>query len=126
MTSRTDWKELEPDTSKISQDLRENKKTVQDYGHRLIYIPMKIENLSQKMDEILKILPDLQKGLTDLKTEVVDLKKNQGIALRHPSLDKSESGMPLEQYLFYTRRGRRWKFQSQKPETNGSERLLAP
>ncbi|KAL0451705.1 UNVERIFIED_CONTAM: hypothetical protein Slati_1148600 [Sesamum latifolium] len=77
MTSRTDWKELEPDTLKISQDLREIQKTVQDYGHRLIHIPMKIENLSQKMDEILKILPDLQKGLTDLKTEVADLKKNQ-------------------------------------------------
>ncbi|KAL0462399.1 UNVERIFIED_CONTAM: hypothetical protein Slati_0127500 [Sesamum latifolium] len=77
MTNRTDWKELEPDASKISQDLREIQKTVQDYGHRLIHIPMKIENLSQKMDEILKILPDLQKGLTDLKTEVADLKKNQ-------------------------------------------------
>ncbi|KAL0420982.1 UNVERIFIED_CONTAM: movement protein [Sesamum latifolium] len=36
-----------------------------------------MENLSQKMDEILKILPDLQKDLTDLKTEVADLKKNQ-------------------------------------------------
>ncbi|KAL0455019.1 UNVERIFIED_CONTAM: hypothetical protein Slati_0841100 [Sesamum latifolium] len=36
-----------------------------------------LENLSQKMDEIIKILPDLQKGLTDLKTEVADLKKNQ-------------------------------------------------
>ncbi|KAL0461457.1 UNVERIFIED_CONTAM: movement protein [Sesamum latifolium] len=51
MTSRTDWKELEPDTSKISQDLREIQKTVQDYGHRLIHIPIKIENLSQKMDD---------------------------------------------------------------------------
>ncbi|KAL0456890.1 UNVERIFIED_CONTAM: hypothetical protein Slati_1028200 [Sesamum latifolium] len=36
-----------------------------------------MENLGQKMDEILKILPDLQKGLTDLRTEVADLKKNQ-------------------------------------------------
>ncbi|KAL0434479.1 UNVERIFIED_CONTAM: movement protein [Sesamum latifolium] len=36
-----------------------------------------MENLSQKMDEILKILPNLQKGLTELKTEVADLKKNQ-------------------------------------------------
>ncbi|KAL0399297.1 UNVERIFIED_CONTAM: hypothetical protein Sradi_2273000 [Sesamum radiatum] len=77
MTSRMDWKELEPDNSKISQDLREIQKTVQDYGHRLVHIPMKIENLSQKIDEILKILPDLQKGLTDLKTEVAYLKKNQ-------------------------------------------------
>ncbi|KAL2237554.1 UNVERIFIED_CONTAM: hypothetical protein Sindi_0947100 [Sesamum indicum] len=48
-----------------------------DYGHRLIHIPMKIESLSQKVDEVLKILPDLHKGLTDLKAEVTDLKKNQ-------------------------------------------------
>ncbi|KAL0409606.1 UNVERIFIED_CONTAM: hypothetical protein Sradi_1895000 [Sesamum radiatum] len=68
---------IEPDTSKISQDLRKIQKTVQDYGHRLIHMPMKIENLSQKMDEILKILPDLQKGIIDMKTELVDLKKNQ-------------------------------------------------
>ncbi|KAL2237836.1 UNVERIFIED_CONTAM: hypothetical protein Sindi_0975300 [Sesamum indicum] len=73
----TDWKELEPDTSKISQDLREIQKTVQDYGHRLIHIPMKIESLSQKVNEILKILPDLHKGLTDLRIEITDLKKNQ-------------------------------------------------
>ena len=73
----TDWKELEPDTSKISQDLREIQKTVQDYGHRLIHIPMKIESLSQKVDEVLKILPDLHKGLADLKAEITDLKKNQ-------------------------------------------------
>ena len=73
----TDWKELEPDTSKISQDLREIQKTVQDYGHRLIHIPMKIESLSQKVDEVLKILPDLHKGLTDLKAEITDLKRNQ-------------------------------------------------
>ena len=73
----TDWKELEPDTSKISQDLREIQKTVQDYGHRLIHIPMKIESLSQKVDEVLKILPDLHKGLTNLRTEITDLKRNQ-------------------------------------------------
>ncbi|KAL0313512.1 UNVERIFIED_CONTAM: hypothetical protein Sradi_5750500 [Sesamum radiatum] len=74
------------------------------------------------MDEILKILPDLRKDLTDLKTEVTDLKKNQRDSPEHPSLDKNESGTPLEQYLFYTRRERRWKFQSQKPET----KLLMP
>ncbi|KAL2237487.1 UNVERIFIED_CONTAM: hypothetical protein Sindi_0940400 [Sesamum indicum] len=46
--SRRNGTELEPDTSKISQDLRKIQKTVQDYGHRLIHIPMKIESLSQK------------------------------------------------------------------------------
>ncbi|KAL2252793.1 UNVERIFIED_CONTAM: hypothetical protein Sindi_0074000 [Sesamum indicum] len=30
----TDWKELEPDTLKISRDLRKIQKTVQDCGHR--------------------------------------------------------------------------------------------
>ncbi|KAL2235895.1 UNVERIFIED_CONTAM: hypothetical protein Sindi_1321700 [Sesamum indicum] len=75
--ARRNGTELEPDTSKISQDLREIQKTVQDYGHRLIHIPMKIESLSQKLDEILKILPDLHKGLTDLRIEITDLKKNQ-------------------------------------------------
>ncbi|KAL2248436.1 UNVERIFIED_CONTAM: hypothetical protein Sindi_2695900 [Sesamum indicum] len=66
----THWKKLEPDTSKISQDLREIQKTVQDYEHRLIHIPMRIESLSQKVDEVLKILPDLHKGLTDLKIQI--------------------------------------------------------
>ena len=44
----TDWKELEPDTSKISQDLREIQKKVQDYRHTLIHIPMKKENFEPK------------------------------------------------------------------------------
>ncbi|KAL2237555.1 UNVERIFIED_CONTAM: hypothetical protein Sindi_0947200 [Sesamum indicum] len=35
------------------------------------------ESLRQKVDEILKILPDLHKGLTDLRIEITDLKKNQ-------------------------------------------------
>ncbi|KAL2226501.1 UNVERIFIED_CONTAM: hypothetical protein Sindi_2008800 [Sesamum indicum] len=35
------------------------------------------ESLSQKVDEVLKILPDLHKGLADLKAEITDLKKNQ-------------------------------------------------
>ncbi|KAL0409350.1 UNVERIFIED_CONTAM: hypothetical protein Sradi_1869400 [Sesamum radiatum] len=77
MISGTDWKELKPDTSKILQNLREIQKTVQDYRHRLIHMPMKIETLNQKMNEIIKILLDLHKGLTDLKTEVADLKRNQ-------------------------------------------------
>ncbi|KAL0439151.1 UNVERIFIED_CONTAM: hypothetical protein Slati_2398100 [Sesamum latifolium] len=77
MTKGTDWKELEQDTSKTSQDLRKIQNTVQDYGLRLIHIPMKIETLRQKVDEILKILPDLHRDLTDLKTEFTDLKKNQ-------------------------------------------------
>ena len=38
---------------------------------------MKIESLSQKVDEVLNILPDLHKGLTDLKAEIADLKRNQ-------------------------------------------------
>ena len=42
----TDWKELESDTSKISQDLREIQKTVQDHGHKLIHMSIKIETLS--------------------------------------------------------------------------------
>ncbi|KAL0327610.1 UNVERIFIED_CONTAM: hypothetical protein Sangu_1839000 [Sesamum angustifolium] len=71
------WKEIEADTSKISQDLREIQKTVQDYGHRLSNIPMKVDSLCHKMDEILKILPDLHKNLTDLKTEVADLKRSK-------------------------------------------------
>ena len=90
----TDWKELEPDTSKISQDLREIQKTVQDYGHRLIHIPMKIESLSQKVDEVLKILPDLHKGLTDLRAEITDLKRNQ---MENPETSRSgqsESRLP--------------------------------
>ncbi|KAL0411885.1 UNVERIFIED_CONTAM: hypothetical protein Slati_3778200 [Sesamum latifolium] len=53
------------------------------------------------MDEILKILPDLQRGLTDLKTEVADLKKNQRDSPETSSLDKSESGTPLEQCLLH-------------------------
>ncbi|KAL0401715.1 UNVERIFIED_CONTAM: hypothetical protein Slati_4201400 [Sesamum latifolium] len=111
----TDWKELELDTSKISQDLREIQKMVQNYGHRLIYMPMKIETLNQKMDKILKILLDLHKGLTDLKTEVVDIKRNQR---DNPEASKSRqerSGTPLELCTFYTRRERRWRFQSQTP-----------
>ncbi|KAL2228433.1 UNVERIFIED_CONTAM: hypothetical protein Sindi_1823000 [Sesamum indicum] len=75
--ARRSGTELELDTPKISQDLREIQKTVQDYGHRLIHIPMKIEALSEKVDEILKILPDLHKGLTDLRIEITDLKRNQ-------------------------------------------------
>ncbi|KAL2228414.1 UNVERIFIED_CONTAM: hypothetical protein Sindi_1821100 [Sesamum indicum] len=35
------------------------------------------ESLSQKVDEILKILPDLHKGLKDLRIEITDLQKNQ-------------------------------------------------
>ena len=73
----TDWKELEPDTPKISQDMREIQKTAQDYGNRLIHIPMKIETLSETVDKIFKILPDLHKDLRDLKTEVTNLKTNQ-------------------------------------------------
>ncbi|KAL2232426.1 UNVERIFIED_CONTAM: hypothetical protein Sindi_1422600 [Sesamum indicum] len=38
---------------------------------------MKIEFLSQKVNEIPKILPDLHKGLTDLKVEITDLKRKQ-------------------------------------------------
>ncbi|KAK4389742.1 movement protein [Sesamum angolense] len=71
------WKEIEADTSKISQDLREIQKTIQDYGHRLSNIPMKVDYLCHKMDEILKILPYLHKNLTDLKIEIADLKRNQ-------------------------------------------------
>ncbi|KAL0431023.1 UNVERIFIED_CONTAM: hypothetical protein Sradi_0728300 [Sesamum radiatum] len=126
MTSRTDWKELEPDTSKISLDLREIQKTVQDYGHRLIHIPMKIEVLSQKMDEILKILPDLQKGLTDMKTEVADLKKNQRDS---PETSKSRQERirdALGTVPLLHQKGRRWRFQSQKLGTNGSEKLSTP
>ncbi|KAL2250247.1 UNVERIFIED_CONTAM: hypothetical protein Sindi_2498400 [Sesamum indicum] len=74
---RRNGTELESDTSKISQDLIKIQKIVQDYGHRLIHRPMKIKSLSQKVDEVLKILPDLHKGLTDLKAEITDLKRNQ-------------------------------------------------
>ncbi|KAL0283726.1 UNVERIFIED_CONTAM: hypothetical protein Sradi_7219600 [Sesamum radiatum] len=90
------WKEIEADTSKISQDLREIQKTVQDYGHRLSNIPMKVDSLCHKMDEILKILPDLHKNLTDLKTEVADLKRNQREILKRPYPDKSVSGTPSD------------------------------
>ena len=38
---------------------------------------MKIESLSQKVDEILKILSNLHKSLTDPKVEIIDLKRNQ-------------------------------------------------
>ncbi|KAL2251371.1 UNVERIFIED_CONTAM: hypothetical protein Sindi_2259400 [Sesamum indicum] len=86
MIKGTDWKEFEPDTSKISQDLRVIQKTVQDYGHRLNNIPMKIESLSQKVDEVLKILPNLHKDLTDLKSEIADLKRNQR---ENPNTSKS-------------------------------------
>ncbi|KAL2246207.1 UNVERIFIED_CONTAM: hypothetical protein Sindi_2888900 [Sesamum indicum] len=34
------------------------------------------ESLSQKVDKVLKILPDLHKGLTDLKAEITNLKRN--------------------------------------------------
>ncbi|KAL2227633.1 UNVERIFIED_CONTAM: hypothetical protein Sindi_2122000 [Sesamum indicum] len=37
----------------------------------------RMEILSQKVDKILKILPDLHKYLTDLKLESADLKRNQ-------------------------------------------------
>ncbi|KAK4388172.1 hypothetical protein Sango_2423800 [Sesamum angolense] len=99
-------KEIEADTSKISQDLREIQKTVQDYGHRLSNIPMKVDSLCHQMDQILKILPDLHKNLTDLKTEVANLKRNQRETLKRPYPDKSASGTPLGQYLFYIREGR--------------------
>ncbi|KAL2252184.1 UNVERIFIED_CONTAM: hypothetical protein Sindi_0013100 [Sesamum indicum] len=36
-----------------------------------------MESLSQKVDEVLNILPDLHKGLTDLKEKITDLKRNQ-------------------------------------------------
>ncbi|KAL2228557.1 UNVERIFIED_CONTAM: hypothetical protein Sindi_1835400 [Sesamum indicum] len=67
--------------------MREIRKTVQDYGYRLIHIPMKIESLSQKEDDVLKILPGLHKGLTDLKAEITDLKRNQR---ENPETSKSK------------------------------------
>ncbi|KAL0445081.1 UNVERIFIED_CONTAM: hypothetical protein Slati_2230800 [Sesamum latifolium] len=78
------------------------------------------------MDEILKILPDLQKGLTDLKTEVADLKKNQRDS---PETSKSRQERirdALGTVPLLHQKGKRWRFQSRKPETNGSERLLTP
>ncbi|KAL0287176.1 UNVERIFIED_CONTAM: hypothetical protein Sangu_2704600 [Sesamum angustifolium] len=120
------WKEIEADTSKISQDLREIQKTVQDYGHRLSNIPMKVDSLCHKMDEILKILPDLHKNLADLKTEVADLKSSKR---ENPetSISRQEgSGMPLGQYLFYTRRGKRRRSRSQKLGMNRSRKSLTP
>ncbi|KAL2235934.1 UNVERIFIED_CONTAM: hypothetical protein Sindi_1325600 [Sesamum indicum] len=113
---RTDWKELELDTSKISQDMREIQKTIQDYGHRLIHIPMKMETLSQTVDEILKILLNLHKDFIDLKEEITDLKRNNK---KGPETSKSRQERirtPLEQYLFYIRKGRPTRFQRRSPE----------
>lgn len=81
------WREIEADTSKLSTDLREIQKTVQDYGHRLINIPMKIEQMNQKVDEILRILPDLKYIVADLKKEVSDLK---GKRAGHSGTSKQE------------------------------------
>ncbi|KAL0313468.1 UNVERIFIED_CONTAM: hypothetical protein Sradi_5746100 [Sesamum radiatum] len=78
------------------------------------------------MDEILKILPDLQRGLTDLKTEVADLKKNQRdspetFKSRQERIRDALGTVPL-----LHQKGRRWRFQSQKLGTNGSEKLSTP
>lgn len=72
MESRDTWFwdiQEEPHFLKFRRNFREIKKMIQDNGHKLISIHMKIKFLSQQMYDILKILSKLHKELTDLKGE---------------------------------------------------------
>ncbi|KAK4395845.1 UDP-glycosyltransferase 83A1 [Sesamum angolense] len=125
MVRGTHWKELESETSKISQDLREIQKTIQDYELKLIHVPMKIESLNQKVDEILKILLDLHKDFTDLKTKVVDLKNNQR---ENPKTSRSRQKWirdALRRIPLLHQKGKAKEI-PQRQEMNRFERSLAP
>lgn len=54
------FKEIEPDSSKISQDLREIQKTAQNYDNNLYGVPQEIKRISSKQDEMLIALKDIQ------------------------------------------------------------------
>ena len=99
------------------KDLSRSEGDVQNYGHRLIHIPMRIEFMSQKVDEVLKILPDLHKGLTDLRAEITDLKRNQWENLETSRSRQERIRDALGTVPLYTRRGRPRRFRIQSPET---------
>lgn len=55
-----EWKEIESNSSNVTRNLREVQKIVQNYEYRLINILVKIEMLSQKIEEILKEISNLK------------------------------------------------------------------
>lgn len=61
------FKEIVADTSKISEDLREIQKTVQNYGNHTYGVPQEVRRISIKQDEILTILLELQKKIQTLE-----------------------------------------------------------
>ena len=61
------WREISPDSSKLSQDLREIQKTIQDFGSQVILLPGKIEILNEQNEQILRVLQDLSNENRDLK-----------------------------------------------------------
>ena len=67
------WMEICPDSSKLSQDLREIQKTIQDFGSQVILLPGKIEILNEQNERILRALQDLNNEIKDLKKRRTDI-----------------------------------------------------
>lgn len=61
------FKEIVMDSSKISEDLREIQKTVQNYCNHAYGVPREIERISQKQEEILTTLLEIQKKIQTLE-----------------------------------------------------------
>ena len=70
--------EIVPDSSKLSLDLREIQKTVQNYGNMLYFVPQRVEEILKNQEEILGILKDIQTRIQKLEQQSGSSKRTSG------------------------------------------------
>ena len=77
------FREITPDSSKLSEDLREIHKTVQNYGKSLYGVPQAIEKISLVQNEIKDILKEVREMVIQIGKPIPIKKK------RNPFIDDS-------------------------------------
>lgn len=73
------FNEIKPDSSKISEDLREIQKTVQNYGNWLYGVPQQVQRISLQQEETLKIIGEILKKVERLEQGAASSSKRRPI-----------------------------------------------
>ena len=101
------FREIIPDSSRLSEDLREVQKTVQNYGNSLYGVPQAIEKISLIQIEIKDILKEVREMVFKLG-QPISIKKKKNLSTdesTYSSVDEFKKDPKNETFLKVLRGG---------------------
>ena len=95
------FREIVPDSSRLSEDLREVQKTVQNYGNSLYGVPQAIEKISLIQIEIKDILKEVKEMVSKLGQPISIKKKRNPFADEptHKSMEEFKKDPKNEAFI---------------------------